>query len=114
MTKILKTLFAALFVAASLAAFPAAADPLDDARSAGLVGERPDGYVALVDPSAPGDVQALVKSINAQRRAYYQQIADEEGVPVEQIGAITAEKLINESLQPGWYYMDPSGQWQQR
>ena len=38
-------------------------------------------------------------------------IAAEKGVPVEQIGAITAEKIIREILQPGMYYMDATGAW---
>ena len=44
--------------AAGLSAAPAAADPLDDARAAGQIGERPDSYVAVVDASAPALAQA--------------------------------------------------------
>jgi uncharacterized protein YdbL (DUF1318 family) len=59
-------------------------------------------------------VKALVDQVNAQRRAKYEALAGEEGVPVEQVGAVTAEKLISQKLQPGWYYMDASGNWVQR
>jgi len=104
----------ALIFAIALAPMPAMASPLDDARSAGYIGERPDGYVGLVDPNAPASVKALVDQVNAQRRAKYESLASEQGVPVEQVGAITAEKLISEKLQPGWYYMDASGNWLQR
>ncbi len=104
----------AVAVALGLGAVPAMADQLDDARAKGLVGERADGYVALVDPGAPADIKALVNDINAKRRAAYQKIAAEKGVPVEQIGAITAEKIIRENLQPGMYYMDASGSWKQK
>lgn len=97
-----------------LATLPARADAFDDARAAGLVGERADGYAAVVDPSAPASVKKLVDDINRQRRAAYQQIAAEKGVPIEQIGAITAEKIIREILQPGMYYMDATGSWQQK
>lgn len=97
-----------------LAALPARADAFDDARAAGLVGERADGYAAIVDPGAPADVKKLVDDINRQRRAAYQQIAAEKGVPVEQIGAITAEKIVREILQPGMYYMDATGSWKQK
>ncbi len=93
---------------------PASASPLDDARAAGYVGEMPDGYVGLVDASAPADVQALIDQVNAQRRAKYESLAAEQGVPIEQVGAVTAEKLISQKLQPGWYYMDSSGSWIQR
>lgn len=97
-----------------LAGAPARADALDDARAAGMVGERPDGYTGIVDPAAPADIRKLVDDINRQRRAAYQQIATEKGVPAEQIGALTAEKIFSEILQPGMYYMDATGAWKQK
>jgi uncharacterized protein YdbL (DUF1318 family) len=100
--------------AAALGAAPAAADPLDDARAAGQIGERPDGYVAVVDASAPANIKSLADSINRQRREAYQKIANQKGVPIEQIGALTAEKIINENLRPGMFYMDASGAWKQK
>ncbi|WP_374383990.1 YdbL family protein [Dongia sp.] len=113
MRKSLGQFLATLMVIAALAvtSMPARADALDDARAAGLVGERADGYVALVDSNAPANVKNLVKDINDKRRVAYQKIAAEKGVPVEQIGAITAEKIIREILQPGMYYMDATGAW---
>jgi len=90
------------------------ADSLDSARAAGLVGERPDGYVDFVQPNPPADVQKLVNDINAQRRKVYEQLAGEKGVPVEEVGALAAEKTISQRLQPGWYYMNSSGQWVQK
>lgn len=89
----------------------AAAETLDGARAKGLIGERPDGYVGIVSGNAGADVQTLVQNINQQRRAKYEQIAKQKGVPAEQIGAITAEKIIQEKLQPGWYFMDSGGKW---
>ncbi len=90
------------------------ADSLDSARAAGLVGERPDGYVDFVKPNPPADVQKLVTDINAQRRKVYEQLAGEKGVPVEEVGALAAEKTISQKLQPGWYYMNSAGQWVQK
>jgi uncharacterized protein YdbL (DUF1318 family) len=90
------------------------ADSLDSARAAGLVGERPDGYVAAVNPNPPADVQKLVDDINAQRRKVYEQLAGEKGVPVEEVAALAAEKTISQKLQPGWYYMNSAGQWVQK
>lgn len=107
----IKSLLGGLLMAlAMLFAAPAMADALDDARAAGQIGERPDGYVAAVNPGAPANIQSLVQSVNAQRMEKYQQISNEKGVPIEQIGAITAEKIIGK-LKPGWYYMDASGNW---
>jgi hypothetical protein len=98
----------------ALSGAPARADAFDDARAAGVVGERPDGYAGVVDPDAPADIRSLVDDINRQRRAAYQQISVAKGVPAEQIGALTAEKIFREILQPGMYYMDASGAWLQK
>src|SRR5262245_43468050 len=105
----IKSLLGGLLVAlAMLLAAPAMADSLEQARAAGLVGERPDGLVAAVAPNPSADIQSLVQSVNARRMEKYQQISAEKGVPVEQVGAITAEKIIGK-LKPGSYYMDASG-----
>ena len=96
-----------------LVAVPAMADALDDARAAGVIGERPDGLLGLVNPNAPGNVKSLVQAKNAERMEKYQQISSQKGVPVEQVGAIAGEKIIG-NLQPGWFYMDASGNWVQK
>ena len=110
----IKSLVGGLLMAlAMMSAVPAMADALDDARAAGLVGERPDGLVAAVSPNVPANIQSLVQSVNAKRLEKYQQISVEKGVPPEQVGAITGEKIISK-LKPGWYYMDASGNWVQK
>ena len=58
----------------------------------------------------PSPQLSLVQSVNAQRMEKYQQIANQKGVPVEQIGAIAGEKIIGK-LKPGYKYMDSSGNW---
>jgi uncharacterized protein YdbL (DUF1318 family) len=90
------------------------ADGLDAARAAGLVGERPDGYVDSVTPNPAPAIKQLITDINAQRRKVYEQLAGKKGVPVEEVGALAAEKTISQKLQPGWYYMNSSGQWVQK
>ncbi len=107
---LLSTLLAVLMLAI---AAPAFADALDDARAAGQIGERPDGLVGAVSPSAPANIKSLVQATNAKRLEKYQQIANQKGVPPEQVGAIAGEKIIG-NLQPGWYYMDASGNWVQK
>jgi uncharacterized protein YdbL (DUF1318 family) len=107
----IKSLLGGLLMALAMVfAAPAMADALDDARAAGLVGERPDGLVAPVSPGAPANILSLVQSVNAKRLEKYQQISAEKGVPAEQVGAITGEKIISK-LKAGWYYMDASGNW---
>ena len=97
-----------LAAGALVAIRPAFADALDDARSAGTVGERYDGYAVARDPSAGG----LVDSINQQRQAFYEKKAAEQGVGVGEIQAIYAQ-AIREEARPGWWFQTRSG-WQQK
>jgi uncharacterized protein len=110
----IKSLIAGLMAALMLLiAVPAMADALDDARAAGLVGERPDGLLGLVDQNAPANVKSLVQAKNAERLQKYQEISGQKGVPAEQVGAITGEKIIGR-LPAGWFYMDAGGNWVQK
>ena len=90
----------------------ASADPLDDAKAAGLVGELPNGYVAAVESNPSRDIAALVKQINRKRQAAYADIANETGAPADQVGALTAEK-IKAQAAPGAYFMSQEGTWEQ-
>ena len=89
------------------------ASPLDDAKAAGLIGERPDGYVGAVQPNPPPDIAAMVNDINAKRRSAYQDIAAKQNVPVDQVGALTAEK-IKRQAPAGDYFLNPDGTWAQK
>jgi uncharacterized protein len=91
----------------------ALADALDDAKAAGLVGERIDGYLGVVDSGAPADVRRLVEQINAERQAEYAEIADKKGVPVKAVGQIAGEKLISRAAS-GEYVMGVDGQWRRK
>ena len=51
------------------------AQNLADAKKAGWVGERPDGYLGLVSPDTPENIKKLAHDINAKRRKRYQRIA---------------------------------------
>ena len=101
-----------LFLSLSLAVMPVSAADLAQAKSAGLVGEQMDGFLGLVKSDVPADVKALVKNINAQRQAEYQRIAAKNGVPVEEVARLTAQKVIGQAA-PGQFVQTPSG-WQKR
>ena len=101
-----------LTFAVVLAAMPAAAGPLEDAKSAGLIGERPDGYVAAVPSNPPANIVALVNDINAKRMAAYTDIATKNGTSVAAVGQVTAQKLYNDA-PPGTYLM-VDGRWVQK
>ena len=94
-------------------ATPAFAGALDNAKSAGHVGERPDGYLGLVEPGAPASARQLVDDINAKRRAHYANIAKKAGSNVRDVGILAGKKLIA-NASPGTFFMDPGGHWRRK
>ncbi|CAD6877864.1 hypothetical protein [Methylomonas albis] len=110
--KKLRSILAPLFLGLCLIALPVSAADLAQAKSAGLVGEQMNGFLGLVKPDAPAEIQTLVTSINAQRLAEYQRIAAKNGVPAEEVGRLTAQKVIGQAAS-GQFVETPSG-WTQR
>lgn len=115
MAQILK--FAKSFVVSALVlggislASPVLATTLNEARTQGLIGERPDGLVAAVSSTATTDIATLVAEINAARLSRYRQLAAKDGAPVEAVQAIAGEKLMGKARENGWYVMNSSGNW---
>ena len=101
----------AVLVAAVLAvALPAAALDLDAAKAQGLLGERPDGYVEVVDVGgASAEVRSLAPAVNAKRLAAYEKVARQNGAPVADVAKIAGKKLID-SAPPGTY-VKLGGKW---
>ncbi|NTU92251.1 MAG: YdbL family protein [Chlorobiaceae bacterium] len=89
------------FIASSTAA--AFALDLETARAKGLVGEVDNGYIAI-PPGAGNDAQALIGTVNQERRAAYSDIATKNGITVDVAGKRTFEKRY-----PGF----PAGTWVQ-
>lgn len=81
---------------------------LGQLKAQGMVGERLDGYLQLMNPGAPKDVKDLVNSINAQRQAAYANIAKQNNVTPAQVGVLTAPKAIASS-PPGTPIQTKSG-----
>jgi uncharacterized protein YdbL (DUF1318 family) len=107
------------FLAALVAALIAAGAPgmaaaqsarlLDAPRAQGIVGERYDGY-AQIRGAAGAEVQKLVDQVNAERKQLYQQRAAAEHVPVEAIGKIYAQEIL-QSAPAGTWFLGENGQW---
>jgi uncharacterized protein YdbL (DUF1318 family) len=104
---------AIVLLAVGLAIGPAQAGALEDAKAAGLVGERIDGYLGVVDSGAPASVKSLVDQINAEREAAYARIAQKQGAPVAAVAQIAGKKLI-ERAPSGEYVMGAEGRWQRK
>ena len=82
------------------------------ARSAGQVGEKPDGYLGVVG-GQPASVQSMVSDLNIRRRENYAQKAQEQGVTLQEY-AITQGCILIARTQAGEKYQAPDGSWQTR
>lgn len=105
----------ALAVMSALVA-PAVAQQRDpayaSARTAGQIGEQPDGYLAIVGAANP-TLQRLVDDINIKRRATYAERAKEKKQTLEAY-AFTAGCTLIDRTEPGEKYQTPDGSWQTR
>ena len=79
------------------------------ARSAGQIGEQPDGYLGFVTTPTP-EVRALVQDLNIKRKATYTERAKATGSTVEQYAFTTGCNLIAKTA-PGEKYQSPDGRW---
>jgi uncharacterized protein len=94
-------------------AVPAASIELEAAKRDGLIGEKADGFVGIVVKQPSADVRALVDSVNAKRRATYQEIAKKNGTPLDAVAAVAGEKLIQRATTGEWV-TDAQGTWYQK
>lgn len=99
-TMTVSKLFNATILSAGLvfSGFALAAD-MSQAKSAGWVCEQDNGYARVANPNAPADVRAMVSSVNSQRKAEYERIAQNNGVAVDQVARLTAQKVIGAAPQ---------------
>ena len=106
-----------LALAASLALFAAApdarAEDLADAKAAGWLGERPDGYLGVVSAGAPAAAVKLAGEINAKRKQKYAEIAQKNGTAVDAVAALMGAKQI-ERAPAGEYVMGADEHWQKK
>lgn len=80
---------------------------LNDARVEGRVGETLSGYLA---PFSTTLKPALVSRINAARTESYQQLADSNNLPVDEVAKMAGQKLVARA-QPGEYVKGINGKW---
>lgn len=107
---LIKTTLLILTLLCAYAVTPAHAANLKSAKAAGQIGERRDGYCAVVNPSAKPEIHELVKTVNAKRRTQYQRIAKKNGVTAADVGKLTATKVIKNAPK-GTYVQDKGGKW---
>lgn len=106
---------ALLFIAAAMLATPGSAQEsasVTQARGAGLIGERFDGYVGFV--RTPGEsLRRQVNAINIRRRALYSNLARQKGVSAQEVG-ITATCTLFARIPVGGYYLTSDRGWLRR
>lgn len=112
----LHTLVAGLLIAVAAPVLAQAGDPVvEAARAAGFAGEQADGYLGVVKPGGPADLQRRVDAINIQRRAIFTDTASAKpGVTVADVGAAAACQQFRNRVAVGHFYRDASGSWRQR
>ena len=82
------------------------------ARSAGQIGEQPDGYLGFVTSPTPA-VRDIVNDINIKRKAAYTASAQSTGSTVQQFAFTSGCNLIA-NTKPGEKYQTPGGGWKTR
>ncbi len=107
-------LFAGLLVAfllvVGLACAPALGQSLDQAKTAGQIGEQPDGYLGIVNASTPPAVRQMAEEINLKRREEYRAIASKNATNLQAVEALTGKMLV-ERASGGQYVRLPDGRW---
>ena len=113
MTRTFKISIAALALIGASTAALAQRDPAyQAARTAGQVGEQPDGYLGVVGAGS-AELRAMVNNINIQRKAAYTQQSAQAGATVDQFAVTSGCNLIARTA-PGEKYKAPDGTWKTR
>jgi uncharacterized protein YdbL (DUF1318 family) len=103
-------LLSALLLLVSVIATPAWAITLDEAKTQGLLGETPSGYLASVHASPNNNTLRLMNEINAKRKAAYNKSAKKAGVTLNVMEIRIGQRLYDRAPQ-GSYLQKPNGQW---
>ena len=107
----MKTVTAIIFLL--LASASAWAIDIQSAKQQGLVGEARTGYLAPVKTPASAEVQALVRDVNAKRRAQFERTAAKTNTTLAQVSNRFYELAVQRTAS-GNYYQDAQGRWVQK
>jgi uncharacterized protein YdbL (DUF1318 family) len=107
--KLILLLAGLLFVPSATAAQSPA---VDQARAAGIAGERFDGYMGFAS-TPPASLRSAVAAINIKRRSLYSRLAQQKGVTLEEVG-LTAGCQLMARVAVGEAYLWSDGVWRRR
>lgn len=112
--KSLKALFLSAIFAISMPVFAMnlqqAMSALPNAKSQGLVGEQPNGYLGIVQNSP--EAESIAKLINDARRAEYTRLAKENNIAVADVEAMAGQKAVERTSRGHYILLD--GNWIQK
>lgn len=113
-SKALKTLFLSAVFAISMPVFAMnlqqAMSALPNAKTQGLVGEQPNGYLGVVQNSP--EAESIAKLINDARRAEYTRLAKENNIAVADVEAMAGQKAVERTSRGHYILLD--GKWLQK
>jgi len=87
---------------------PAFAMSVEEAKTKGLVGEKANGYLGVVNPGSQ-EAQSLANEVNKKRRQAYEDIATRNRTQLDAVEALAGEKAI-QNTKPG-HYVEGSDGW---
>ncbi len=96
-----------------LASATAWAIDIHTAKDQGLVGEARTGYIAAVKTPANAEVQALIRDVNAKRRAQFERTASRTNTTLAQVSNRFYELAVQRTAS-GHYYQDAQGRWMKK
>src|SRR5699024_2126873 len=80
---------------------------LSQAKSAGLLGEQPNGYLGVV--KAQGGAAEIARLINQARRAEYQRLAKNNNIQLSDVETMAGKKALDRT--PSGQYIQLNGKW---
>ncbi|RAJ96492.1 YdbL family protein [Aliidiomarina maris] len=80
---------------------------LSAAKEQGLVGERQNGYLGVVN--ARGQARAIADLINQARRSEYTRIAEQNNIAVSDVEAMAGKRAIERT--PAGQYIELDDEW---
>lgn len=80
---------------------------LGPAKSAGLLGEQPNGYLGVV--KAQGNAAEIARLINDARRAEYQRLAKNNNIQLADVETMAGKKALEKT--PVGQYIQLNGKW---
>jgi len=108
----MKTLIKALFIFLIILSPSVFASALTAPKKAGIIGERFDGYVAIVKDASP-KIKVLVNSVNQKRKVHYKAIAVKHQQALKKVEMIAGVSAIKKTAPGNYVFLKEKG-WQKK